>query len=260
MTEEKTTATTENTTEVIENKPAEDKKKDFAGKRDDSRGRGRGRGNQRGRKKREPKEFEEAIIQIARVTRVVKGGRRMRFRIAVIIGDKKGRVGFGIGKSGEVLGGIQKAVFAAKKNLIKISLDNVTESIPHEIKGKFKASQILLLPAPKGKGIIAGGAVRKILELAGVKNVLSKMHGSRNALNITRATLKALQELSTEQNPGFREKKEEVVIEKVEDKKPALQQGSGQAKKEKEIKTTKKAAKKPAAPRKAVAKKSTNKK
>ncbi len=252
MTEEKTTATIENTTEVVENKPAEEKK-NFAGKKDENRGRGRGRGNQRGaRRRKEPKEFEEAIIQIARVTRVVKGGRRMRFRIAVIIGDKKGRVGFGIGKSGEVLGGIQKAVFAAKKNLIKISLDDVTESIPHEIKGKFKASQILLLPAPKGKGVIAGGAVRKILELAGVKNVLSKMHGSRNALNITRATLKALQELSTEQNPGFREKKEEVVTEKTEDKKPA--------KKEKETKTTKKADKKPAAPRKAVAKKSTNKK
>lgn len=234
MTDEKTTATDEKTTEVVENKPTENKKDNFAGKRDDSRGRGRGRGNNRGRKKREPKEFEEAIIQIARVTRVVKGGRRMRFRIAVVIGDKKGRVGFGVGKSGEVLGGIQKAVFAAKKNLITIALDKKTESIPHDIKGKFKASQVLLLPAPKGKGIIAGGAVRKILELAGVKNVLSKMHGSRNALNATRATLKALQALSREQNPGFREVAEEVVVEeKVVEKKA-------------EKKTEKKAAKKPA--------------
>ncbi len=227
MTEEKTTATTEEkTTENVVK--SDNKKGNFAGKKDDNKGgQNRGRGNQRNRRKKEPKEFEEAIIQIARVTRVVKGGRRMRFRIAVVIGDKKGRVGFGIGKSGEVLGGIQKAVFAAKKNLIKISLDNKTESIPHNIKGKFKASQVLLLPAQKGKGIIAGGAVRKVLELAGIKNVLSKMHGSRNALNITKATLKALQELSTEKNPGYKEEKENVQekVEKKEDvknnKKPA---------------------------------------
>lgn len=218
MTEEKTTATEEKKVEkVVESKPTDDKKSTFAGKRDDSRGRGRGKGG-RGRKKREPKEFEESIIQIARVTRVVKGGRRMRFRIAVVIGDKKGRVGFGVGKSGEVLGGIQKAIFAAKKNLMTINIDKNTESIPHEVKGKFKASQVLLLPAPKGKGIVAGGAVRKILELAGVKNVLSKMHGSRNALNATRATLNALQLLSKEQNPGFHEKEVEVVVEEKKEK------------------------------------------
>jgi small subunit ribosomal protein S5 len=239
MTEEKTMATEEKTT--TDNVVKKDDNQNPA-KKDERRGggRGRSRGNGRGRKKREPKEFEEAIIQIARVTRVVKGGRRMRFRIAVVIGDKKGRVGFGVGKSGEVLGGIQKAVFAAKKNLINISIDKNTESIPHEIKGKFKASRVLLLPAPKGKGIIAGGAVRKILELAGVKNVLSKMHGSRNALNTTRATLNALQALSREQNPGFREKAtEEIKEEKVV--------------KEKKEKVDKKADKKPA-------KKTTNKK
>lgn len=215
MTEEKTTATEEK--KVVEGKPTDNKKSNFAGKRDDSRGRGRGKGG-RGRKKREPKEFEESIIQIARVTRVVKGGRRMRFRIAVVIGDKKGRVGFGVGKSGEVLGGIQKAIFAAKKNLMTINIDKNTESIPHEVNGKFKASQVLLFPAPKGKGIVAGGAVRKILELAGVKNVLSKMHGSRNALNATRATLNALQVLSKEKNPGFREKEVEVVVEEKKEK------------------------------------------
>jgi len=236
MTEENTTATTkENTTENVVKK---EDNQNFAEKnRKTNNGRNRNRGN-RGQKKREPKEFEEAIIQIARVTRVVKGGRRMRFRIAVVVGDKKGRVGFGIGKSGEVLEGIQKAVYAAKKNLIKISINKTNESIPHEIKGKFKASQVLLFPAPEGKGVIAGGAVRKVLELAGVKNVLSKIHGSRNALNTTRATLQALQELSGEQNPGFREK------EVKEDKKET---------KEEPKKETKTAAKK-------TAKKTTNKK
>lgn len=180
--------------------------------------RGRGGRNQRDRKKKEPKEFEESIIQISRVTRVVKGGRRMRFRIAVVIGDKKGRVGFGVGKSSEVLGGIQKAVFAAKKNLMTISLDKKNDSIPHEIKGKYKASQVLLLPAPKGKGVVAGGAVRKILELAGVKNVLSKMHGSRNSLNSTRATLNALGLLANFKNPGDRSDIEDVVESKDKEK------------------------------------------
>lgn len=220
MTEDKTTVTKENTAENVVKK---DENKDIIKKTDQRHGeggRGRGRGNGRGRKKREPKEFEEAIIQISRVTRVVKGGRRMRFRIAVVIGDKKGRIGFGIGKSSEVLGGIQKAVFAAKKNLIKISIDKNTDSIPHEIKGKYKASQVLLLPAPKGKGVVAGGSVRKILELAGVKNVLSKMHGSRNALNTTRATIGALKNLANFENPGLKDiNKEKVVVEEKEEKK-----------------------------------------
>jgi small subunit ribosomal protein S5 len=191
---------------------AEQKKdeKIFVVKKDEKGNKGR-RNNRRGDKKREEKEFEEAIIQISRVTRVVKGGRRMRFRIAVVIGDKKGKIGFGIGKSSEVLGGIQKAVFAAKKNLINISIDKNTNSIPHDVKGKFKASQVLLFPAPEGKGVVAGSAVRKILELSGVKNVLSKIHGSRNRLNTTRATFAALKSLANYENPG---KKEEIIKKK----------------------------------------------
>jgi len=153
---------------------------------------GRGR-RQNKRRSREPKEFEESIINIDRVTRVTKGGRQMRFRVSVVIGDKKGRVGFGIGKSSEVMIGVQKAVSAAKKNIITVPI--FEDSLPHEIIGKFKSSVVLLFPAPEGKGIIAGGAVRKILELAGVKNVLSKMHGSRNRINTTYATINALGEL-----------------------------------------------------------------
>ena len=165
----------------------------------------------RGRKPREAKEFEEAILQIDRVTRVVKGGRRLRFRLSVVIGDKKGRVGFGIGKSAEVMTAIQKAVVQAKRNLISVPMNNGT--LPHEANSQFKSSRVLLFPAPEGKGVIAGGAVRKILELAGVKDVLSKSHGSRNKLNVAVATFNALQSLETAKNPGAKITKEDIAIE-----------------------------------------------
>jgi len=144
-------------------------------------------------RKREPKEFEEEVIQVDRVTRVTKGGRQLRFRATVVIGDKKGRVGYGIGKATEVQLAIQKAVTRAKKNLIRIPLYNGT--IPHRIQVKFKAAIVLLKPASDGTGIIAGGAVRKMLDLAGVRNVLSKSLGSNNRLNTTKAAYKALSEL-----------------------------------------------------------------
>jgi len=150
---------------------------------------------------KEAKEFEEAILQIDRVTRVVAGGRRLRFRISVIIGDQKGRVGFALGKSAEVMIGIQKAVFKAKKNLLHVPITE--DTIPHTVDAKFKASKVILFPAPEGTGIIAGGAVRKILELAGAKNVLSKIHGSRNRINVACATLLALEKL---QDPKKRKK------------------------------------------------------
>lgn len=144
-------------------------------------------------RKREPKEFEEEVIQIDRVTRVVKGGRRLRFRATVVIGDKKGRVAYGIGKSTEIQLAIQKAVSKAKTRLIEVPIYKGT--IPHTIKVKFKAAHVLLKPASEGTGIIAGGAVRKMLDLAGVKNVLSKSLGSNNKLNTTKATFKALEKL-----------------------------------------------------------------
>jgi len=210
-------------------KTSEDKKKESTTDRTDRRSKRRG---QRDRKPREPKEFEEAILEIARVTRVVKGGRRLRFRVSVVIGDQKGRVGFGIGKATEVMVGIQKAVAKAKKSLIHVPIFNGT--IPHEINESFKASRVLLFPAPEGKGIIAGGAVRRILELAGLKDILSKIHGSRNKLNVARATISALTKLQNKPPHGFKakeEKKEEITnpneemtetkTEKVETKKEA---------------------------------------
>lgn len=143
--------------------------------------------------KKEPKEFDEAVIQIDRVTRVVKGGRRLRFRATVVIGDKKGSVGYGIGKSAEVQAAIQKAVSKAKKSLIEVPIYSGT--IPHQIQVKYKAAKVFLKPAGEGTGLIAGGAVRQVLDLAGVKNVLSKSLGSNNKLNTTKAAYDALSKL-----------------------------------------------------------------
>lgn len=141
---------------------------------------------------KEAKEFEEEVLQIARVTRVVKGGRRLRFRATVIVGNKKGKVGVGLGKASEVSVAIQKAIARAKKSLMIVPIEKERETIPHTIRFKFKASEILIMPASSGTGLIAGGAVRKILELAGVKNVLSKTFGTNNKVVNAQATIKAL--------------------------------------------------------------------
>ncbi|MBP9718139.1 30S ribosomal protein S5 [Candidatus Gracilibacteria bacterium] len=143
--------------------------------------------------RREPSEFEEEVLQIDRVTRVVKGGRRMRFRATVVVGNRKGKVGIGIGKSNEVVGAIQKAIRQAKKDMVIVPLKNGT--IPHEVKIKFKSARILMMPATSGTGIIAGGAVRKIAELAGIQNLLSKMIGSSNRVTNAKATMLALEKL-----------------------------------------------------------------
>jgi len=190
-------------------------------------GRSRSRGRRERGTPREPKEFEEAVLQIDRVTRVVKGGRRLRFRVSVVIGDQKGRVGFGIGKAAEVMIGIQKAVAKAKKSLIKIPI--VKGTIPHPINESYKASRVLLFPAPAGKGVIAGGAVRRILELVGIKDVLSKVHGSRNKINIARATMNALKRF---QNIVIEEEASPEVKVKQETPKKTLAK--------KEVKTSKK--------------------
>ena len=216
-------------------------------------------------RKREPKEFQEEVIQIDRVTRVVKGGRKLRFRATVVIGNQKGKVGIGIGKSVEVTGAIQKAIAKAKKNLIDVKLHGGT--IPHEIKIKFKAAKILLLPAVPGTGLIAGGTVRKVLALAGVKDILSKCFGTTNKLNNTRATYEALKLL--EETPAMaREAAKRKAAPKPAAKKPAAKKApakAADAKKPAAKKAPAKAAdaKKPAAkkaPAKAAAKKPAAKK
>ena len=154
---------------------------------------GREQSGRRSGGRREPSEYEEEVLQIDPVPRVVKGGRRLRFRDTVVIGNKKGRVGIGIGKSHEVVGAIQKAIHQAKKDLVTVPMKNGT--IPHQVSVKFKSARILMMPAGPGTGVKAGGAVRKIAELAGIKNMMSKMFGARNRLTNAQATIIALKQL-----------------------------------------------------------------
>lgn len=142
---------------------------------------------------REPKEFEEKVISIDRVTRVVKGGRRFRFRSTVVIGDGNGRVGVGVGKGGEVQSSIAKAVSKAKRDMITVPLVNRT--IPHDVEVRYSGARVLLKPASQGTGVIAGGAVRNVVEIAGIHDLLSKSLGSSNKVNNAYATIEALKQL-----------------------------------------------------------------
>ena len=140
-------------------------------------------------------DWTERVVQIRRVTKVVKGGKKLSFRAVVVAGNSKGMVGVGVGKSGEVVGAIQKAVTDAKKNSITVPIFNTT--IPHKIGGISGAGSVVLKPASIGTGVIAGGSVRAVLELAGVENILSKSLGSKSPLNAARATMNALTNLRT---------------------------------------------------------------
>lgn len=161
-------------------------------------------------KREREKEFEERVVAINRVTKVVKGGRRFRFAALVVIGDKKGRVGFGTGKANEVPDAIKKAIEDAKKNVIKVPMVGTT--IPHDVTGRYGAGSIFLRPASEGTGIIAGGAVRDVLELAGLNDVLSKCLGSRTPINMVRATMAGLRDLKTiEEVAALRGKKPEEI-------------------------------------------------
>jgi small subunit ribosomal protein S5 len=159
------------------------------------------RNNRRGgnrpdrRKKRPPQEHEQVVLDIARVTRVTKGGKRFSFRTTVAIGDKKGAVGVGLAKGSDVVQSINKAVFQAKKNLIKVPMVNNT--IPKQIQFKYGAAKVLLKPATKGNGVKAGGPVRVIAKLAGIENLTAKLLSrTTNKLNIAKAVIGALKELS----------------------------------------------------------------
>ena len=140
-------------------------------------------------------EFEEVIVNIGRVTKVVKGGRRFRFTALVVVGNKKGLVGYGFGKAKEVPNAIKKAVDDAFKNIMEVNIKGST--IAHDVEVKFNSSRILLKPASEGTGIIAGGATRPVVELAGIKDILTKSLGSNNVSNVVRATLKALSMLKS---------------------------------------------------------------
>lgn len=140
-------------------------------------------------------EFEEVIVNIGRVTKVVKGGRRFRFTALVVVGNRDGLVGFGFGKAKEVPDAIKKAVDDAFKNIIHVNIKGST--IAHDIEVKYNASRILLKPASEGTGVIAGGATRPVVELAGIKDILTKSLGSNNSSNVVRATIKALSMLKS---------------------------------------------------------------
>lgn len=145
-----------------------------------------------GRRQEDKKEFDQLILDLSRVTRVTQGGKHLSFRACVVVGDRRGRVGLGLAKGKDVQLGVEKAVRQAKKHLF--SVPTVNETIPHMVYCKFKAARVVLMPAPKGSGIIAGGAVRAVLELAGVPNVSSKILGkTKNKITIAKATFGALE-------------------------------------------------------------------
>jgi small subunit ribosomal protein S5 len=147
----------------------------------------------------QPKEYESKVVSVNRVTKVTKGGRQLRFGAVVIVGNKKGQVGLGTGKAGEVPEAIKKAEQEANKNLLTVPIID-ERTIPHEVIGKSGATSVLIKPASAGTGIVAGGPVRVILELAGIRDVLSKALGSRTTINMARATFDALQSLKTKED------------------------------------------------------------
>lgn len=164
------------------------------------------------RREARPKQFNEEMIELKRVTKVTKGGRHFRFAATMAVGDGKGLVGLGTGKANEVPDAIKKAVQAATKNVVKVSLVE-DRTIPHEAIGVQSASRVLLKPAQKGTGVKAGGPVRAVLELAGVKDILSKSLGSNTKINMAYATLNALKAQKTaEQVAAMRGKKVEEIL------------------------------------------------
>ena len=175
-----------------------------------------GRPTRKARPDRAQDEFEQRIIDIARVTRVMAGGKRMRFRACVALGNKKGKVAIGLDKGADVTIAVTKAVNKAKKAFIDVPM--VNDTIPHAIYQKLGAAKILLKPARRGKGLIAGGAVRIVLELSGIKNITSKILGTNNKVNIAKATIVALDNLKKVEKK--KEKKQAQASSVEPDKKP----------------------------------------
>lgn len=171
-------------------------------------------------KKREKKEFDERVVEVSRVSRVVKGGRRIRFRALVVIGDRKGRVGMGIGKANEVANAVKKGVSQAKKNLLNVPI--IAGTIPYETTATFGASRIVLKPASPGTSIVAGSSVRTVVELAGITDILSKILGSKNKINNVIATIGALSSFNqniVKKIEKFEEKSNRLDLSKGKDAK-----------------------------------------
>ncbi len=191
--EVKETASKETAEDITKNEAITDTEDDATNERRPVK-RTRGRKKKIETKDEKPQsEWSEQVVQISRVTKVVKGGKKLSFRAIVVVGNKKGQVGIGCAKAAEVIIAIQKAIADGRKNLITVPIFKTT--IPHPIVGKSGAGKVMLRPASQGTGIIAGGAVRPVLELAGIENILSKSQGSKSPLNAANATLNALKSL-----------------------------------------------------------------
>ena len=172
----------------------------------------------RSKRDTQPKdEFEQRIIDLARVTRVMAGGKRLRFRVCMVIGDRNGRIGFGVAKGADVALAISKAVAHAKKNIIDVPL--VNETIPHRTVVNFKSAQVLFKPAPTGTGIIAGGAVRQVLELAGIPNVVAKILGCNNKVSNVKAVFKAFEQMQLVSGSRSKKMDAKKVIKPAPEKK-----------------------------------------
>ncbi len=169
--------------------------------------------NKRFNNRNKKPEFDQKLLDLARVVRVVKGGRRFSFRATMIIGNRKGKVGLGVAQGTDVSGAINKSVEAARKNMIIVK--RLDSTISYRVDKRFCGAQIMIKPAKEGKGIVAGGAMRLIFELAGVKNITAKSLGSSNKINIAKATLKALSQLEGKKNIN---KSKKVIVEKIEKK------------------------------------------
>jgi small subunit ribosomal protein S5 len=161
--------------------------------------------------KNREKEMQERLIQISRVSKVTKGGKKLSFRAIVVIGDEKGKVGVGVAKADDVINAFKKAKTDGKKNLINVPLTKAL-SIPHNVSGRFGACKIIMRPSIEGSGVIAGGSVRTVLEVAGVKNIIAKQLGSNNLLNNSRAAINALSNLTTKTEIS---KKRDIPLEKL---------------------------------------------
>lgn len=163
------------------------------------------------RSKEKDSNWQERVVQIRRVSKVVKGGKKLSFRAIVVVGNERGQVGVGVGKASDVIGAVRKGVADGKKQLIEVPLTR-SNSIPHPMIGRGGAAKVMMRPAAPGTGVIAGGAVRTVLELAGVRNVLAKQLGSDNPLNNARATLNALASLRTFSEVAA---EREIAVEKL---------------------------------------------